>query len=262
MDLREHAARTTPVNRHPWELARLDVLAAFLKTALQDTTSGLILDVGCGDAFVIRALAARFPAHTFIGVDIAFEPDFLARLRSETTGQNLHFFTELKETAAFLGDRKANAIMLGDVIEHIEDDIAFLNLLRAQPFTHTQTRTIITVPAFQALFGTHDVFLGHYRRYTRKMLVRHAAESGWTAEKSGYFFTSLLLPRLAQVLIEKTQSSPKPSTGSVEWQGGTITSGVIAGVLRLDFWIGYVLSWIGIRIWGLSTYAICRASAS
>ena len=69
-----------------------------------------------------------------------------------------------------------HAVVLLDVIEHIEDPIAVL--------THVHESlapggaAVITVPAYQWLFSDWDQALGHYRRYTRRMLRAQAEEAG------------------------------------------------------------------------------------
>ena len=62
MDLIE--ARLNRAPRHPWELARLDVVTSLLArqlTRLGDSGTR-ILDIGCGDAWLVEQLAARFGA--------------------------------------------------------------------------------------------------------------------------------------------------------------------------------------------------------
>jgi 2-polyprenyl-3-methyl-5-hydroxy-6-metoxy-1,4-benzoquinol methylase len=90
-----------------------------------------------------------------------------------------------------------------DVLEHIKEPVSFLKDLKKNISLSPDSHVIITVPAFQFLFSKHDRFLGHYRRYTEKMLTEQLAEAGFALVESGYFFTSLLLPRALGVLVEK-----------------------------------------------------------
>ena len=61
--------------RHPWELARLEVVKDRLDHILKQRDVNkpmVILDVGCGDAFVVGQLSRFFPQHQFVGFDINF----------------------------------------------------------------------------------------------------------------------------------------------------------------------------------------------
>ena len=71
MDLIEIADGSSS-HRHPWELARLWVLRRLMARHVPLTDGATIIDIGCGDAFVIGELAATFPRAQFIGVDAAF----------------------------------------------------------------------------------------------------------------------------------------------------------------------------------------------
>jgi hypothetical protein len=57
---------------------------------------------------------------------------------------------------------------------------------------------LITVPAFEALWSSHDVQNQHYRRYDRPMLRALAQDVGVRVERVTYF-NSLLLPAAAAV---------------------------------------------------------------
>ena len=51
---------------------------------------------------------------------------------------------------------------------------------------------LVTVPAFQALWSGHDVFLEHKRRYTMAGLHRTLGKAGLEVTRSRYFFCALL----------------------------------------------------------------------
>jgi len=62
-------------------------------------------------------------------------------------------------------DKKFDAIVLMNVLEHIKDDRAVLAELKK--FLAPGGRIVVLVPAGQWAFGPVDVRLGHYRRYTK-----------------------------------------------------------------------------------------------
>ena len=79
-----------------------------------------------------------------------------------------------------------------DVIEHIDrDDQALTELRRvAAP----DGRLVITVPAYNWLWSSHDDVHHHFRRYTRPRLTKLVERNGWRVERATYFNSVLLLP--------------------------------------------------------------------
>lgn len=255
MDLRELGARNTLVNnRHPWELARLEVTTDILKNN-DLLASKTFLDLGCGDSFFINTLYNQNQLNaTCFGVDINFEDPMILEFNKENP--KIQFFKTLDNLADnFKGT--IDVVFLMDVIEHIEDDIAFLKMVAQYSFITPQTTFVITVPAFQSLFASHDVFLGHYRRYDNQLLENNISKSGYKTFEVGYFFSLLLLPRWIQMLKEKLVK-PKETTGLVEWQGSGFKTKTIANILYLDYKFSKIARKIGIKLPGLSNYALCR----
>jgi hypothetical protein len=160
-------------------------------------------------------------------------------------------------------EKPASLVLLMDVIEHIEDDTGFLAALLARADVGRHTKFLITVPAFQALFCSHDVFLGHYRRYSKALLAKRLEASGLTVIEIGYLFFTLLPVRLVQVIKERLLG-PKPgkiSSGLVTWNGGPARAAILREALVLDARVSLGLSKVGVRLAGLSSYAICAKSA-
>jgi len=78
---------------------------------------------------------------------------------------------------------------LFDVLEHIEDSTGFLRRLHA--LAAPAGRLVLTVPAYSSLWSDADERAGHYRRYTRRSLVRELADAGWRVERTTYLFAFL-----------------------------------------------------------------------
>ena len=247
--------------RHPWEIARLNVLRKLVARHVTLPPGSLVMDVGCGDTFVVEQLAAEHPHVSFYAIDTAFTDEVIALARRRSP-PNVHHFRSL-DTIVPAIERKVSLVLLMDVIEHIEDERAFMAALVRQPYIDRQTRFVITVPAYQSLFCSHDRFLGHHRRYSSALLRRRLEESGLMTLDSGRFFFSLVPARMLQVLSERLPGvKPKRSTtGLVAWSGGRARTIVLTEVLALDAMIGFLLKRIGISLAGLSNYAVCRKSA-
>ena len=257
MDLIE-ATDAASRHRHPWEQARLWVLQRLIARHVTLDPGSAVIDIGCGDAFVIGSLARSFPATEFIGVDAAFTPE-IVKAQQQHLPPNVHLVQDLDTVPT---SRPAALILLMDVLEHIDDDGGFLQDVLSRPFSGPPTQVIVTVPAYQWLFSSHDVFLKHFRRYTNGQLRRRLEGAGLRVLDLGYFFASLLPLRIVEVIAEKVSPPASVSgTGLSTYAGGSLKSGVLSSILKADAFIALTLRRIGISIPGLSNYAICRTSA-
>ncbi|WP_422929548.1 class I SAM-dependent methyltransferase [Singulisphaera sp. PoT] len=70
----------------------------------------------------------------------------------------------------------ARVVVLLDVIEHVADPVKVLK--NASDILDEKGGILVTVPAIPALLGPWDRMLGHYRRYSRKLLREHAGAAG------------------------------------------------------------------------------------
>lgn len=264
MDLKEALdPGAVDVVRHPWELARYKVVRDLLKTHADiHTRQGLnILDMGCGDSWFVEQLAQDFSQHSYTGVDIAFTQAQLARIQTHLSEAPIQLFTSLDEAATSL-QPKVDIVLLLDVIEHIEDEIAFLKWMQTFEVISPQTQFFITVPAFQSLFCQHDVFLEHYRRYNTRMMRDHLAQSQMEIAQQGYFFASLLGPRLIQVGLQRIQRPPSDDEAGVgQWQGGKGATKAFTQLLWRDYQLGRAFRKIGLKTPGLSHFAIASPHA-
>ena len=257
MDLIE-AADVSPRHRHPWELARLWVLRQLIARRVPIGAGSTVVDIGCGDGFVIGELARLFPDARFCGIDAAFTPESAAA-RERTLPQNVRLYQSLDAMPA---TGAAALILLMDVLEHIQDDQAFLANLLARPIVGPSTQLIVTVPAYQSLFSAHDVFLKHFRRYTNRQLRDRLERAGLRVIDIGYFFASLLPLRILTVIKERlSPAAGADATGLSDYGGGGVTTAVLSAVLKADAFGALLLRRIGISVPGLSNYAICRTSA-
>jgi len=263
MDLVEARARgyETAI-RHPWETARFEVIDELIRRNGGLGAGSIVMDIGCGDTFVVESLAARYETSQFFAVDTAFTGELLEHYRTRLNNPRIQMSSSL-DSMAPPPSKPASLVLLMDVIEHIEDDTGFLTGLRARPYIDRQTRLLITVPAYQSLFSSHDTFLGHYRRYSNRSLRRLIERSGYTVLGIGYFFGSLLPVRVLQVIRERVfgMKPDQPTSGLVTWTGGQTAAAFLRGALVLDARLSMTGARIGLRLPGLSNYAICVKSA-
>jgi hypothetical protein len=259
MDLVESNARTSAVVvRHPWERARLSLAHDLIRRHVPLRPGDAVLDIGCGDTFVCEALARWYPDVHFYAVDNAFTHQQIDALSGRLTVPNVSLFASLDAVPL---TRPAALVLLMDVIEHVPDDVAFLGDICRRPLVGTGTWFLMTVPSFQSLFSSHDRFLGHYRRYTVRSFRQVFGPMKLQSAEEGYFFATLLPLRFLQLLKERIVGSPETFAGLAGWHGSESTSQMIASLLTLDGRLTISLARAGLRIPGLSNFALCRKSA-
>jgi hypothetical protein len=253
MDLSEKAQRNKVSEvRHPWEQARVKVVVDILLKNLAPKEVRHIVDIGCGDVYVAKTLTKYFPNAHFHCVDTAFTDNQVDVFKQDIGELPISLYKHYQEVE--LGGAKADLVLLMDVIEHIEDDIVFMERLKKANYIDQSTFFMITVPAFQSLFCAHDEFLGHYRRYTNSMLEKHLDLAGYRKKELGYFFSLLLLPRYAEVKKEQLRGKKDFSTGLVNWDKGAVLTNLLTSVLYFDY---KIFSRI-FKLPGLSNYMICK----
>lgn len=245
MDLRERAS--TVGSRHPWETVR----SAFFTRKIVGLTNNRpvhILDIGSGDCWFSEQLIARLPQG------------------SQITCSDLNFTDDDIATASIPGINKVrhipqqtfDIVIMLDVLEHIEDDSAFLQhevVPRLKPDSHL----VISVPAHPSLFTSHDTFLGHYRRYTRSQLLDVSGKF-FSSNQNGYLFISLALVRLLQRMT--ASKSVDAESGIGNWGAGLMVTKLVNYALFIDAFVSRALQTIRVRIPGLTVWTICSSNQS
>ncbi len=127
------------------------------------STGATVVDIGCGTGANIAALAGEYSC---LGIDTSEEAISFARSRFP----GVRFIQGVAPADLPEGGATADLFLLMDVLEHVEDDFAFLSelLAAAAPGAHL----VLTVPADPSLWTEHDVSFGHFRRYDPPRLVR------------------------------------------------------------------------------------------
>ena len=106
-------------------------------------------------------------------------------------GYLLRFVRALKQ-------RNHKLVIMMDVLEHVDDDVALLREYSAG--LTSDAAMLITVPAFQFLWSGHDIFLEHRRRYTRASLIRVVKAANLEVVRCRYFY-GLLFPMIAALRL-------------------------------------------------------------
>lgn len=253
VEIKVHQAATD--KRHPWETARFDFFIKKMSQYIDFNGAITIMDVGCGDAYFIATLKKQFPNINCMGVDINFTEEIKNTLKSTYSDVNLSLYSTVQEAKSH--HEKVDLILLMDVIEHIEDDISFLQQEIAPVMEADNCYTFITVPAYQALFTNHDVFLGHYRRYNNSLLHINVLKAGLKQLEIGYFFTSLIGLRIVEKIMD-TINPKRNAEGIANWNGSASMTNFVSNTLILDYKFSQILRKFGIKLPGLSNYMICK----
>jgi len=237
--------------RHPWETARAVALERILREAR--LTPRAILDYGCGDGFTGERVLSALGASELVGFDIHLTDE---QCRARSKGP-ISYTNDWQRT----GTGTFDLCLLCDVIEHVADDRALLQLVRNRLSKGGQA--LITVPAFQSLFTNHDRALKHFRRYTLGQLRSVTASSGFELVSSGYMFASLLAGRGVAKLAEMMKPHVDGDDfGIGAWTGSARFTQAVETALNLDNALLLGLARRGIKLPGLSAWALCKNPTS
>ena len=191
MDQRLMSAMLELDDRHWWYRGRRRIIGAELDR-LPLPPGAEVLDAGCGSGRTLEELASYGEVH---GIELDEGAASVARERG--CGEVL--VGRLEELP--WGDGYFDLITCLDVIEHTPDDRVTLRELRR--VCKPGGFLLVTVPAYQGLWSTHDVANHHYRRYSRGRLRAAAQESGWRVRRMTSFNGLLLAPAAAVRLADR-----------------------------------------------------------
>ncbi|MBM9602704.1 class I SAM-dependent methyltransferase [Desulfopila inferna] len=243
MDLTE--IENASVHRHPWEISRADSILKLTGQFISDSMA----DIGSGDLYFARQVT-EFSGKSLYACDIHYTDN-------DTVSPRI---TKVSSTAEIPAGSIDLAFLL-DVLEHVENEDAFL--CNVSSLLQKEGRMIITVPAYQCLFGDHDVFLKHFRRYDKKRLTKVLVGNDFVVEKIFYFYTSLLLLKGAGKLLSRCGIRREYSNSVSNWKysrSDYVTRSLVF-LLNLDFFLNRFLHrTLKISLPGLSLCAIVKKS--
>jgi SAM-dependent methyltransferase len=213
MDPTYRAAHIREDRAHWWFRGRLRVLLAVLRAELPRRPLRL-LELGCGTGNVLRAL-------TEFGEAVGMEPD--ERLIAAAHAEGLDVRRGAMPADLVVPDGWADAVLLLDVLEHLDDEAGALATARRA--LAPAGALVVTVPAYAWLWSGHDQLLGHKRRYRAGEIRRVVERAGFRVTYTSYFntvlFPGLVLVRLLKRACGSTQHdldrSPTAVNGLLEW---------------------------------------------
>ena len=170
--------------------------------------SPVILDIGCSSGFLIENIKETLPNSFVIGTDVVMQPLVnLAGTNPETP------LLQFDLTRCPLPDNSVDAVVLLNVLEHIENDaLAIRQLYR---ILKPGGIAVIEVPAGPGLYDIYDELLMHYRRYRLRDLRKLFLHEKFSLLKQSHlgfflypgFFLVKLLRRLKGSMIKQENIS-------------------------------------------------------
>jgi len=230
---------------HWWFLARREILSNVLH-GLKD--QGLlpeapfeILDYGCGTGGLTQTLS---PFGNVSAVDAHDEALAYCHQRGLSQARKITSPKELPDNAYHL-------LTSFDVLEHVEDEANLLN--HWQRMLKPGGVLLITVPAYNFLWGGEDEISGHFRRYTRYELKRSVEAAGFDVVRASYFNT-VLFPLIAMVRLGNRIFRPSIKEQSDVADTPRLLSGVLCRLFALE---RYLLRWMNLPF-GVSILLIAK----
>lgn len=172
--------------------------------------TGDVLEVGAGLGANTRFLKSRdLSSWTCLEPDPALADQVRAAFMKDSRLADCA--VETTTTKSLGNDRRFDAILYLDVLEHIEDDRAELD--RAARLLRLRGKIVVLAPAHQWLFTAFDSAIGHYRRYDRRSLraltphgcrlisLSYLDSVGMLASLVNRLFLRQPMPKKAQILL-------------------------------------------------------------
>lgn len=174
--------------RHWWWQSRKQFVLHQLRRLARRGSLDPVLDIGCGNGLF-------FPELERFGAVRGIESDPLLVREGPQRGRiDVRMFD-----ASFVPAERPKLVLMLDVLEHIEDDLAAARQVRE--ILAPGGVFLLTVPALMGLWSQHDVANRHYRRYTRGGLRKVLEEAGFVVERLHYFFGWTVVPMVLRRLV-------------------------------------------------------------
>ena len=187
-----------------WEKARREIVQQCMKKAITHEVN--VLEIGAGFGSMTGMLSG-------FGTVSAIEPysEAVSYLQEKLKIKTYHGTFE-----SFTDMGKYDLVTCFDVLEHIEDDRKALS--KMESLVNDKGFLVLTVPAYGFLWNRHDEINHHYRRYSKKEIIKKVPPD-FIIKKVSYFNTLLfpmaLLDKL--VLARNKRSSSFDPNRYVNW---------------------------------------------
>ena len=218
MDVKEEDVLGKEVGRHWYYRAKSRAMLRYVE-ALSPT---FILDIGAGSGFFSKELLRRTTAREALCIDTGYRSDE----QQSVAGKPIRFRTHC-------GAVDADLVLMMDVLEHVNDDVGLLRDYAQK--VPNGSHFLVTVPAFEFLWSSHDVFLEHKRRYTLSQVEALVRAAGLRVEVAAYYygfvFPLAAVVRLLERLRPRDERQPRSQLRRHSFIANHILGGICAGEL-------------------------------
>jgi SAM-dependent methyltransferase len=205
MELDAYRRMAATEDKHWWSCGRRAIAESVIRS-LDLPPAARIVEIGAGTGGNIAML------EQFGEVQPIEMSDLARQIAWEKTGREF-LYGYLPDNIP-VAPSSVDLICLFDVLEHVDEDEASLAAMRR--LLKPGGRILLTVPAHQWMWSTHDVGLHHMRRYSRRLLRNRIKQADYRIEKLTYINSALfpvaVLARLADRLrrsdVASGQSMP------------------------------------------------------
>jgi hypothetical protein len=176
--------------KHFWIKRRFEVLRKLCSASGIDFHGRQLGEIGCGNGLVQEQLGQQYG----VSVD-GFDLNEYA-LRHSVAVNHPRYCYDIFDRHPQFADRY-DAVVLFDVIEHIEQEKAFMEMVLFH--LKKDGYLLINVPAFMAFHSRYDEVVGHQRRYDFAMLEKVCSSVGLKCVAKTYWG----LPMVPLLLLRK-----------------------------------------------------------
>ena len=236
MDIKELGQLDGPPEEHWYYASKF----ALLSNAVEALGARHVVDIGAGSGVFSRLLLERTACASALCVDPAYE-----------VGEDVEIGGKLLRFRRQYDGSPVDLVLMMDVLEHVDDDVALLRDVKGQMAPGTPR--FVTVPAFTFLWSAHDVFLEHRLRYTRATLQAALRSAGLKIDWTRYFY-AVIFPLAAAVRF--LGRGRTPSSGSDLRPVPGFVAAVLKAALRLE--LRFLFPYL--RLPGLSVVALARTA--
>jgi SAM-dependent methyltransferase len=208
---------------HFWIRRRFEVFCRVASAEIEGASD--LAEIGCGHGLVQRQIEDRFHKQV-----MGFDLHEKALQRSVSRTSEICCYDIFQKNPEL--KNRFDAIILFDVLEHLNDEDAFLQaiLFHLAP----GGTLLINVPAFQQLWSAYDEEAGHIRRYDIGGLTKVAERNGITIGAWTYWGFSMIPLLVLRKLWVRMR--PREKVISSGWAaGGSLMNGLLLLLSRAEF---------------------------
>ena len=230
-------------DEHWWYQGLRQLTVEHLTRAGVDGDTRCLLDAGCGTGGCYHVLRRRFPAISYVGIDV--EPRALDHCRH----RGLHTVIQGSVNQIPLRPASTDIVLCLDVLYFASIDPR----AALQHFSHALKPgglLILNLPAFQVLRGRHDRAVGIPQRFRRTQVRELVEQAGFRVIKTTYWNMTLFLPLMLWRWLSRSRRTSKPTSDLLRvprW-----LNAMLRGILAVEIWM---TRWISLPL-GSSVFLV------